>query len=291
MSKRTALIDADILVFQAAQKAEVPTNWGKPEGSDFDLWTLHAEFQPALEHMVAMIGSIQDTLGADEVVLALTDPVNWRKEVLPSYKSNRADKRKPMLLPALRDYILALSDFPGMRPYMKPGLEGDDVLGILMTHRSAIPGEKICVSLDKDMKTIPGFHYNQGKPERGIFEVSPQEADEWHMRQTLSGDATDGYSGCPGIGVQKAEEIVKERLAAVMTERTISRGPRKGQVVVEPVMVSMEPDDATLWSIVVSHYVAAGLTWDEALVQARVARILRNTDFDYKTGRPILWQP
>ena len=35
----------------------------------------------------------------------------------------------------------------------------------------------------------------------------------------------------------------------------------------------------------------AGLTEDDALVQARVARILRAEDFNFETQEVILWNP
>jgi DNA polymerase-1 len=62
------------------------------------------------------------------------------------------------------------------------------------------------------------------------------------MYQTLVGDTSDGYPGCPGIGPVKAEKVL-----------------------------GMPPN----WQDVVGAYRAAKLTEADALVQARVARILR----------------
>ena len=44
-----------------------------------------------------------------------------------------------------------------------------------------------------------------------------------------------------------------------------------------------------LWKVVKDCYKQQGLTEDDALVQARLARILRNTDYDFKKKQPILW--
>ena len=41
----------------------------------------------------------------------------------------------------------------------------------------------------------------------------------------------------------------------------------------------------------VAAYEKAGMTEEEALVQARVARILRNAEYTRKTGEVILWTP
>ena len=40
-----------------------------------------------------------------------------------------------------------------------------------------------------------------------------------------------------------------------------------------------------------SLFVKAGLDEEAALVQARVSRILRASDFDFKAKQPILWKP
>ena len=65
-------------------------------------------------------------LQADDFVIALTDKDNFRKDVLPSYKDNRKQKRKPMVLNALREYVIKKYN-----AVIYPKLEADDVLGIL----------------------------------------------------------------------------------------------------------------------------------------------------------------
>ena len=72
-------------------------------------------------------------------------------------------------------------------------LEADDVLGILATEPSN--EERIIVSIDKDLYQIPAKISKDGKT---FEEISENEANYWHMMQTLTGDSTDGYSGCPG---------------------------------------------------------------------------------------------
>ena len=34
---------------------------------------------------------------------------------------------------------------------------------------------------------------------------------KWHLVQTLAGDQTDGYAGCPGIGVKRAITLFEEK--------------------------------------------------------------------------------
>ena len=46
-----------------------------------------------------------------------------------------------------------------------------------------------------------------------------------------------------------------------------------------------------MWSAVVSTFEAKGLTHADALLQARLARILRREDYDRETGEITLWTP
>jgi len=249
----TALIDADILAYQAAISAEAPVNWGD------GLWTLHAFEQDAEAHFDSILENIEDATKCDNTILAFSDKENWRKAILPTYKANRANVRKPMLLPYLREYAAERH-----KCFIRDELEGDDVLGILATDDKLVPGEKIVCSIDKDFKTIPGRHYNFNHNE--FFFITKALADYHHMIQTLTGDSTDGYSGCPGCGPVKAQKLL------------------------EP-LSNHEFNPHAMWEIVVQAYDKAGLSEDEALVQARVARICRAEDYDRNKRKVNLWQP
>ena len=254
----TALVDADILAYQAAAASEQPIQW------DDDLWTLHAFKSEGERRFDEMLENITKAVEADKVILALSDSENWRKAVLPTYKSNRAATRKPLLLKHLKDRALDKYE-----TFLRPTLEGDDCLGILSTMKKT--GDSIICSLDKDFKTIPGRHYNFGRKE--FFEVTPQQADYWHMMQTLTGDTTDGYTGCPSIGPKTAAKI----LQAALDEGIYWATPAQLREI--------------YWQHVVKAYAKVGLSEEEALTQARVARICRSSDYDFKTKQVILWSP
>lgn len=255
---RTLLIDADVVAYEAAAAKEIAIDWGDGH------WTWHVNPDEVKAAVKDKIDQIMSKLDGDEVKLCLTDSVgNFRKSVLPTYKGNRASTKKPLVLMHIKDWMIE-----ELGAYFRPGLEGDDCMGILSTMKS--PGEKIIVSIDKDMKTIPGL-FCRNTDNWDIVEVSEDEADFWHMFQTLTGDTTDGYSGCPGIGPKKAEVILNTAVA----EMGIHGGNRSAQ----------------LWEAVVKTFEKAGLSEAEALVQARVARILRATDYDFKKKEPILWNP
>ncbi len=245
MTKRTLLIDADILLYTESMAVEREFDWGD------DWWTLHADLREAEERVDVWLLEIKDLLDADNFLLALTGGRNWRKDVLPSYKLNRKGKRKPVVYPALKQYVMDT-----YKCAMFDRLEADDVMGILQTDPEDTT-ETVIVSEDKDMLTVPGLLYRPIRPEEGIQEVTLEDADRNHLLQALTGDSTDGYSGCPGIGAKTAEKVLKQ-------------------------------ND---WSLVVAAYEKAGLTEDDALQQARVARILRHGEYNSKKDEVHLWTP
>lgn len=135
----------------------------------------------------------------------------------------------------------------------KPSLEADDVCGLLSTRDV---GKVVIVSNDKDLKTIPGKLYRPMNDE--MLTITEEEADRFFLTQVCVGDPVDGYKGIPGIGPKKAEALLGTR-------------PH--------------------WGAVEQAYIKAGLTRDDAIQQARLARILRWSDWNEETGELILWTP
>ena len=232
-----------------ASSCQVAIDWGTGR-------TTTANEKEAESRLRDCYEKLAEKVGADQAVMCLSCPSSegWRKQVLPTYKSNRASIAPPILREHLKQFTQE-----NYKSYLKPSLEGDDCLGILMTHPKIIKGHKVCCSIDKDMKTIPGTHYHMAHGIRAT--ITWQEADYWHMFQTLTGDTTDGYKGCPHIGKVFAERILSGKTGDEM------------------------------WEAVVETYEKKGLTEHDALQQAQVARICRHTDYDYKEKKVKLWQP
>lgn len=247
--KTIALLDGDIYAYEIASSAEEPVHWGD------GLWTLHSWEEPAKIRLDDLIEDIKETVGADEVVVCLSDTENFRKQVLPTYKDNRKDTRKPLLLRQMKEHLEN-----NYKTFIRPTLEADDVLGILATW-SGMKGRKIIVTKDKDLQTIPCEIFLTHKKERGVFTVTQEDADLWHLIQTLAGDVTDGYKGCPSIGMVRAERA----------------------------LLDTPPEER--WAKVVELFEKQGLGEEEALVQARVARICRASDYDFKKKKVKLWTP
>ena len=132
---------------------------------------------------------------------------------------------------------------------VKDTLEADDSLGIYATKYEG----NIIVSPDKDMRQIAGKLYDFNE----TVDITPEEGARWHLIQTMAGDNTDGYSGVPGIGIKRAEKIFEE----------------KGYT----------------WKAVVETFEEKGMTAEDALTNARLARILTVDDYDSEKKEPILW--
>lgn len=254
-----ALIDADILAYQSAVVCEKPIKW------DDDIWTLHAFESEVQARFDQMVFDITDKAKCSTHVLAWTDSHNFRKDVLPTYKSNRAATRRPIVLSAIREW--AKENYESRTV---PGLEGDDILGIMATAPELAKKVIVC-TIDKDLQTIPGHHYNFGKDEE--FIVTERDADIYHISQTLTGDTTDGYKGCPGMGAVGAKKLIDK----VLEEATP--------------FATLQTLNKMLWDAVVVAYAKAGLGEEEALCQARVARILRNGEINLRTNEVKLWNP
>jgi DNA polymerase-1 len=133
-----------------------------------------------------------------------------------------------------------------------PNLEADDALG-LECHLD--PSDFILISPDKDMKQIACRLFN-GEEE---VTVTPEEADYWFWTQCLTGDPVDGYKGVPGVGSVGARKILDK---------------------------AEDP-----WEAIVAAYQKTGLTEEDALRNARLARILRPGEYNSTTKEPILWTP
>lgn len=248
-----AILDGDILAFRASAAIEQNIDWGDGESGK----TLTADPSAAARAALKTADAWAEIARADRVHIAFTGRHNFRKVVLPTYKHNRAGAVKPQA------YIYTVNE---LRDHydttLVEGLEADDIMGIMATRPSRV-GKAVIVTLDKDLRTVPGLHLNPLKEDRPI-EVSLPAADYKWLTQTLTGDVTDGYSGCPRIGPKKAAQILGDRPWA---------------------------DVARDWPKVTATYAKAGKTAADALQQARVARILRHGEYEKTTRSIRLWSP
>ena len=260
--QRTVIIDGDIIIYRASEAAEDEfLIEEESEDSHFLYRTvLYGHKETAERITKQLIEKIIKDTKSNNAVICLTSSTNFRKEINPAYKINRKKHLKPVTFKYLREYIKTL----GYKVFMEKGLEADDIAGVLATSDSIIQGDKCIWSFDKDFRTIPCKFAKgslEGKITRSL--ITKEAADWYFMYQTLIGDRTDGYTGCPDIGEKRAK-----RLLGKIGEKTL----------------------AEMWQIVKETYDKKGLSEEEALMNARMARILRADDYNFRTKTINLWR-
>jgi DNA polymerase I len=242
MPRTILLIDGDQYLYRACAAVERDERW------DDENHLLYSNSVEAWEVLEGSIEKVLNHFGEKDHVICLSAGRIFRKDIDPTYKASRSTTRKPLCFYALRGKLIV-----ERKCVWLDTLEADDVMGILATKPG--PDKKIIVAQDKDMKTIPGMLWDGYK----FYNITEQEADYFHLYQTLVGDAADGYKGCPGVGPKKAEALLAYQC------------PK--------------------WPVVVLAYIKAGLTAEDALRNARLARILRWSDWDSDKKEPKLWTP
>jgi DNA polymerase-1 len=236
-----ALVDAEVYLYRAAAGSEYEVEFSP------DSWTYMCSTSEAKTIFEGEINRVRDTMPDHDIHLVFGDSTNFRYGVYRNYKSNRRKYRRPAGYKALKEW--ATATWPSTK---LANVEGDDVLGILCQEGDVI------VSRDKDLKTIAGLHLTAD----GVIEISPWQADLAFYGQALTGDASDGYPGCPKVGPVAAGKL----LADCKSEKE-------------------------LWAAVVAAYGKASLGPEVALQMARCARILRPGEYDHGKQLPILWEP
>lgn len=251
---RVLLIDGDMLCRRAAHGAE-------KIAADPD-----ARARAAVKRVDAALDAVAAALRGDRLLAALGAGASFRARLWPGYKAARRGRAAPDGLAAARRRLAER-----VETRLCAGLEADDLLGIWASapdlsfaaedpraaRRRTGSGPRIIVSGDKDLLTAPGLH---GSPSGRVWRVTPEEAETRHLLQTLTGDSADGYRGCPGVGPRRAAAILASAGA--------------------------EP-----WPAILNAFARARLGPEAALLQARLARILRHGDVDPETRAPRLWSP
>jgi DNA polymerase-1 len=236
------LIDADYFFYRAASASEDEHEYSE------DVTVIVGDHRKAKSIINQEIANLKQKFKTEDVLLFFTDSKNFRKDIDPTYKGNRT-KRKPA---GYRKLVAWGRE--SYKSQMMPGLEADDVLGINATQGNF--DDFVLISPDKDMLQIPCRIYDL----KTEFTQTPEAAERKLYEQALTGDATDGYKGCTGVGPKKAEIILKKA-------------------------------QGNYWPAVLEAYLEAGQTEEDALRNLRLAKILQAPDFNFQTGRPILFTP
>ena len=233
------LIDADYTVYKCCASCESEIDFGE------DVIVVTSNFKEAYRAVKRDIEKITSQYMDPDVYLFFSDSKNFRKEILPAYKGHR-NRKKPC---GYKRVINKLKT--EFNVITLPTLEADDAMGIFAT----MWGDTTICSPDKDMRQIPGNLYDMSE---NTFITKP-EGLRWHLIQTMAGDQTDGYGGCPGIGIKRAVAIFEK--------------------------------DGYTWEAVVKTFAEKDLGEDIALQNARLAKILTIDEYDFESKTIRHWTP
>ena len=155
--------------------------------------------------------NLRDALNAGDMISFLTPAGienNFRRKINPEYKANRKDFVKPYHHQNIRDY---LSDEWGSRLASK-GLEADDELSIIGwdAYKSDDDSVILC-SIDKDLDTVPGWHYRwpTHNKEGSLYYQHIEDALFSFWASALTGDGADNIIGIKGVGPKKSAKILE----------------------------------------------------------------------------------
>ena len=233
------LIDADYTVYKCCASCETEIDFGE------DVIVVTSNFKEAYKAVKRDLEKITNQYMDPDVYLFFSDSKNFRKEILPEYKGHR-NRKKPC---GYKRVINKLKT--EFNVITLPTLEADDAMGIFATMWE---DTTIC-SPDKDMRQIPGNLYDMTD---NTF-ITKSEGLRWHLIQTMAGDQTDGYGGCPGIGIKRAVAIFEK--------------------------------DGYTWEAVVKTFAEKDLSEAIALQNARLAKILTIDEYDFESKTIRHWTP
>lgn len=182
-----ALLDTDILPYEL--------------GAVFDETVSPGHVYQAVDDKINNI--VKGSKASDLVCFLTNSKANFRlgRATVAPYKGQRSSEKNPWW-GSIRDYIINMYD-----PIIANGNEADDLIVDYHKHDR----DTIICSRDKDLDTVPGWHYRwrcgERQPERRYY-VSPRDAWYFFYYQMLTGDVVDNIKGVYGVGPKKAEQVL-----------------------------------------------------------------------------------
>lgn len=249
----TALVDADIITYQAAAAAQ--RDYGDEMWVDATKALIDAE-----EELHKQVENAECT----DIILCYSpkNGTNFRKKLFSEYKANRKKTPKPVCYYDLREKLEAKYTHKSIN-----WLEADDLMGLL----SGKIEDSVIISIDKDMASVPCTLFN---PMHNVWpvEITEHKANYNFLYQAIIGDTTDNYKGIKGVGPKGAQTLLSEFYKLKIDDDGTHTDSFDLEGAVEAVR---------------NLYKTKGQ--DDFLTQARVARILRPGEFDFKTNEIKLW--
>jgi hypothetical protein len=124
-----------------------------------------------------------------------------------TYKGNRDTTRKPLYIAEMKEFLCEHYTTMAVPSHQA---EADDLVSIIANafiHQGR-SWEYCIVGADKDLRQIPGKHYNFIKDKSEV--IHKMYADRFFFEQLLSGDIADNIPGIYNIGPKRAEQYLSK---------------------------------------------------------------------------------
>lgn len=235
---RIALIDADVVVYRAAFTAErtvydvyvdnekVQSGIQKAKDANELMEMYEGEGkvrresrqvvtnkETAIKACNSLISNAKKKSLSETVKCFISGDSNFRDKVatiLP-YKGHREDLVKPYYHQDVKEYILETYDCD-----VSDNCEADDRIAMTL-YKEYLKSSKtkdkdsclaVCCSIDKDLRTVPGWHFHLVKHK--LDWVTNKDAADFFWQQMLMGDKADNIPGIKGVGPATASKALKE---------------------------------------------------------------------------------
>lgn len=206
MTRTIAIIDGDVVAYNSCESryksvngvytyTGAPPEYSTEEDEEY-LEKCWVNFQRIVEETV-------EFCFADDYLMAVKSDINFRDEIYPDYKANRAKdvKKRNVFVPVIRQR--AVDSGMAVEAVYR---EADDLLRMWSEQVKQAGDKFVICSLDKDLLCIPGTHFRMKSHE--MLEVSEEEANKVYYEQLLKGDPSDNIPGIVGVGPVKAQKLL-----------------------------------------------------------------------------------
>ncbi len=172
--------------------------------------------------IMGFLNCINEILGKENpeyIGVAFDHGKTFRHEIFPAYKAQRAAQPEDISrsVPIIKEILAALR-IPCLQA---DGFEADDVIGTLAHKAGNEDIETYMLTPDKDYAQLVGGNVFMYRPRHGGGYDKLDEAavcEKYEISSAaqvvdllaLTGDASDNFAGCPGIGPKTAVQLLKQ---------------------------------------------------------------------------------
>ena len=230
----------------------------------------------AIQIMKNKVESILAQPWCKDVKLFVGGKGNFRRDIYPEYKTNRA--AKPLAFKDVYDYaVKKWSD----KIVVCDGYEAEDHAAAEAYEAYAVAkmaGGKVLCFVDKDLLMVPALHFNYNKPEEGVKRQDGLSGYKCFAKQMLIGDrSTDNIRGV---------EVVTPEMKELFGFKTKSIGEASAKKILE----GLETEKDILERLVQVYKMAYGEDWKQMMdFTGKLVWITRHYkqpfDIDYELER------